>query len=143
MLDERLYWAISVLGLLSLPGDRAPLSAWAIGRALQAPDNGLRTVLTSLTRAGLLTAEAGRDGRVYRPAREVPDGLTVADVYRALAGSPEWGGGGQGATRREAESVLLAGLASLPLADLLAETGFLPVTGPHSGAPEGDRRTLH
>jgi DNA-binding IscR family transcriptional regulator len=143
MLDDRLYWAISVLELLSLPNDRGPLAAQAMGRALDAPEDALRPVLTALTRAGLLTAEGERHGGLYRLSRGVPGGVTVADVYRAVVTAAATEPDPREPHRDPAESLLIKGLAKLPLTDLVEKAAVPPTGNPGGGLNGMGSRPLH
>jgi Rrf2 family protein len=65
-------------------GDERPMSAEELGRLQDIPHGFLQAILADLRRAGLLVAQRGQSGG-WRMNKD-PDGVTVADVIRAVDG---------------------------------------------------------
>ena len=83
-------YALRAVTVLAKSGP-GPVKSEAIAAAEDIPLRFLHNILAALTRAGILSSLRGADGG-YELTRS-PDGITVADVIRAVEGPFAAGGG--------------------------------------------------
>lgn len=82
----RSQFALALHTLLVLARSPAASTSASLAATMNIHATGLRRVLSTLTRAGLVASTEGRDGG-YRLALPASD-ITLADIYAALAGKP-------------------------------------------------------